>query len=125
MKTFVIISSVVVLGGIAAYLLLKRNTKKVSELKQDKVEKLTLHYVKEYFVKQGVSLKDNKPVMVLIKESNDYGIVFEEGFKYFALTYYNESKGEILEDNTLIVATKEIDSNLKDAFGDKEMIVLN
>ena len=56
MKTFAIISSVVVLGGIA-YFLLKRNTKKVSELKQDKVEKLTLHYVKEYFVKQGVSVK--------------------------------------------------------------------
>ena len=63
--------------------------------------------------------------MFPIKESNDYGIVFEEGFKYFVLTYYNESKEEILEDNTLIVATKEIDSNLKDAFGDKEMIVLN
>ena len=89
------------------------------------MEKLTLHYVKEYFVKQGVSIKDNKPVMFPIKESNDYGIVFEEGFKYFVLTYYNESKEEILEDNTLIVATKEIDSNLKDAFGDKEMIVLN
>ena len=125
MKTFAIISSLVVLGGITAYFLLRRNTKKVFELKRDKIEKLTLHYVKEYFVKQGVSLKDNKPVMVLIKESNDYGIVFEEGFKYFALTYYNESKGEILGDNTLIVATKEIDSNLKDAFGDKEMIVLN
>lgn len=125
MKTFAIISSVVVLGGITAYFLLRRNTKKVSELKQDKVEKLTLHYVKEYFVKQGVSIKDNKPVMFPIKESNDYGIVFEEDFKYFVLTYYNESKGEILEDNTLIVATKEIDSNLKDAFGDKEMIVLN
>ena len=54
MKTFAIISSVVVLGGIA-YFLLKQNTKKVSKLKQDKVEKLTLHYVKEYFVKQGVS----------------------------------------------------------------------
>ena len=76
-------------------------------------------------ISSGVSVKDNKPVIFPIKESNDYGIIFEEGFKYFVLTYYNESKGEILEDNTLVVATKEIDSNLKDAFGDKEMIVLN
>lgn len=65
--------------------------------------------------------------MLAIKKSseNNFGIDFEEGFEYFVLTYYNENKGEILSDNTLVIATKQLDSNLTDALGDKEMLLLN
>lgn len=128
MKTLIILSSAVVLGGVA-YLLLRKKEYKQSEaeLKQEKLDKLTLHYVREYFLKQEVNISENKPVMLAVKKSseNNFGINFEEGFEYFVLTYYNENKGEILSDNTLVIATKSLDSNLTDALGDKEMLLLN
>jgi hypothetical protein len=128
MKTLIIFSSAVVLGGIAYLLLRKKDYKQPeSELKQKKLDKLTLHYVREYFLKQEINISENKPVMLAIKKSseNNFGIDFEEGFEYFVLTYYNENKGEILSDNTLVIATKQLDSNLTDALGDKEMLLLN
>jgi hypothetical protein len=128
MKTLIILSSAVVLGGVA-YLLLRKKEYKQSEaeLKQEKLDKLTLHYVREYFLKQEVNISENKPVMLAVKKSseNNFGINFEEGFEYFVLTYYNENKGEILSDNTLVIATKSLDSNLTNALGDKEMLLLN
>jgi hypothetical protein len=128
MKTLIIFSSAVVLGGIAYLLLRKKDyNQPESELKQEKLDKLTLHYVREYFLKQEINISENKPVMLAIKKSseNNFGIDFEEGFEYFVLTYYNENKGEILSDNTLVIATKQLDSNLTDALGDKEMLLLN
>ena len=128
MKTLIIFSSAVVLGGIAYLLLRKKDYKQPeSELKQEKLDKLTLHYVREYFLKQEINISENKPVMLAIKKSseNNFGIDFEEGFEYFVLTYYNENKGEILSDNTLVITTKQLDSNLTDALGDKEMLLLN
>lgn len=128
MKTLIIFSSAVVLGGIAYLLLRKKDYKQPkSELKQEKLDKLTLHYVREYFLKQEVNISDNKPVMLAVKKSseNNFGINFEEGFEYFVLTYYNENKEEILSDNTLVIATKQLDSNLTDALGDKEMLLLS
>ena len=128
MKTLIILSSGVILGGIAYLLLRKKDYKQhKSELKQEKLDKLTLHYVREYFLKQKVNISENKPVMLAVKKSseNNFGINFEEGFEYFVLTYYNESKEEILSDNTLVIATKQLDSNLTDALGDKEMLLLN
>ena len=118
MKTLIIFSSAVVLGGIAYLLLRKKDYKQPeSELKQEKLDKLTLHYVREYFLKQEINISENKPVMLAIKKSseNNFGIDFEEGFEYFVLTYYNENKGEILSDNTLVITTKQLDSNLTDA----------
>ena len=128
MKTLIIFSSAVVLGGIAYLLLRKKDYKQPeSELKQEKLDKLTLHYVREYFLKQEINISENKPVMLAIKKSseNNFGIDFEEGFEYFVLTYYNENKGEILSDNTLVIATKQLDSNLTDALGAREMLLLN
>jgi hypothetical protein len=128
MKTLIIFSSAVVLGGIAYLLLRKKDyNQPESELKQEKLDKLTLHYVREYFLKQEINISENKPVMLAIKKSseNNFGIDFEEGFEYFVLTYYNENKGEILSDNTLVIATKQLDSNLTDALGDREMLLLN
>lgn len=128
MKTLIIFSSAVALGGIAYLLLRKKDyNQPESELKQEKLDKLTLHYVREYFLKQEINISENKPVMLAIKKSseNNFGIDFEEGFEYFVLTYYNENKGEILSDNTLVIATKQLDSNLTDALGDKEMLLLN
>jgi hypothetical protein len=128
MKTLIIFLSAVVLGGIAYLLLRKKDyNQPESELKQEKLDKLTLHYVREYFLKQEINISENKPIMLAIKKSseNNFGIDFEEGFEYFVLTYYNENKGEILSDNTLVIATKQLDSNLTDALGDKEMLLLN
>lgn len=128
MKTLIILSSAVVLGGIAYLLLRKKDYKQPeSELKQEKLDKLTLHYVREYFLKQEINISENKPVMLAIKKSseNNFGIDFEKGFEYFVLTYYNENKEEILSDNTLVIATKQLDSNLTDALGDREMLLLN
>lgn len=128
MKTLIIFLSAVVLGGIAYLLLRKKDyNQPESELKQEKLDKLTLHYVREYFLKQEINISENKPIMLAIKKSseNNFGIDFEEGFEYFVLTYYNENKGEILSDNTLVIATKQLDSNLTDALGDKEILLLN
>ena len=117
---FISLASLVVIGGVV-YLL-----KKKRKIKIEHVEKLTLHYVKEYFIKHEKNIIENKPIILSIKKTSDnnYGIIFEEGLEYYLLTYYSESKEEILEDNILIVATKELDSNLMDAFGNKDMIIL-
>lgn len=126
MKTL-LISSVIILGGVAYFLLRKERSKNtVLKLKQKKVEKLTLHDVKEYFLQQKIGSTDNRRILLLVKENskNDFGIIFERGFQYLVLTYYDENREEVQLENTLVIAAKELDSNLKDAFGDKEMLVL-
>ena len=126
MKTL-LISSVIILGGVAYFLLRKERSKNtVLKLKQKKVEKLTLHDVKEYFLQQKIGSTDNRRILLLVKENskNDFGIIFERGVQYLVLTYYDENREEVQLENTLVIAAKELDSNLKDAFGDKEMLVL-
>lgn len=122
-----LISSVIILGGVAYFLLRKERSKNtILKLKQKKVEKLTLHDVKEYFLQQKIGSTDNRRILLFVKENskNDFGIIFERGFQYLVLTYYDENREEVQLENTLVIAAKELDSNLKDAFGDKEMLVL-
>lgn len=122
-----LISSVIILGGVAYFLLRKERSKNtVLKLKQKKVEKLTLHDVKEYFLQQKIGSTDNRRILLFVKENskNDFGIIFERGFQYLVLTYYDQNREEVQLENTLVIAAKELDSNLKDAFGDKEMLVL-
>lgn len=122
-----LISSVIILGGVAYFLLRKERSKNtILKLKQKKVEKLTLHDVKEYFLQQKIGSTDNRRILLFVKENskNDFGIIFERGFQYIVLTYYDENREEVQLENTLVIAAKELDSNLKDAFGDKEMLVL-
>lgn len=122
-----LISSVIILGGVAYFLLRKERSKSaILKLKQKKVEKLTLHDVKEYFLQQKIGSTDNRRILLFVKENtkNDFGIIFERGFQYLVLTYYDENREEVQLENTLVIAAKELDSNLKDAFGDKEMLVL-
>lgn len=40
-------------------------------------------------------------------------------------TYYNEATGEILENDTEVVETEQLDQQTIDAFGDQDMLVLN
>ena len=122
-----LISSVIILGGVAYFLLRKERSKNtVLKLKQKKVEKLTLHDVKEYFLQQKIGSTDNRRILLFVKENskNDFGIIFERGFQYLVLTYYDQNREEVQLENTLVISAKELDSNLKDAFGDKEMLVL-
>lgn len=93
----------------------------------EEMDKLTLAYVSDYFKKSYkavVKVHPNvKPVVLKVKgdvfSNNDADSLF------FALTYYNEDTEEILKDNTKYIKTKSIDVNLKDAFGDEDMLVLS
>ncbi|WP_233900866.1 hypothetical protein [Tenacibaculum piscium] len=43
----------------------------------------------------------------------------------YVITFYNKNKGEIVDDKTIIIKCNQIDESLKQAFGDKEMLILN
>lgn len=124
----VAIGAAVVIGG-AVYYFASNKKEETAEvpLKAEEMEKLTFAYVEDYFKKSYVPVKEAnpnvKPIALRVKgdifSNNDTESLF------FLLTYYNEDTKEILTDNTKYIKAKSIDVNLKDAFGDKDMLVLS
>jgi len=56
---------------------------------------------------------------------NEISIGLDDNKDYIANTFYDESTGEIIEEETEIIKTENLDEATKSRFGNKEMIVLN
>jgi hypothetical protein len=55
---------------------------------------------------------------------NEISIGLDDNKDYIANTFYDESTGEIIEEETEIIKTENLDEATKSRFGNKEMIVL-
>ncbi len=113
----------------AAYYFTNKKEDGVEEplLQAEEMDKLTLAYVSDYFKKSYKAVVEEYPNVqpVVLKVKGDVFSNNDADSLFFTLTYYNEDTKEILKDNTKNIKTKSIDVNLKDAFGDKDMLVLS
>ena len=113
----------------AAYYFTNKKEDGVEEplLQVEEMDKLTMAYVSDYFKKSYKAVKEVYPNVkpVVLKVKGDVFSNNDADSLFFSLTYYNEDTKEILEDNTKNIKTKSIDVNLKDAFGDEDMLVLS
>ncbi len=55
---------------------------------------------------------------------NEFSIGLNENSDYIANTFYDESTGEIIEEETEVIRTNELDAETQSKFGNKELIVL-
>ncbi|MBV7440057.1 hypothetical protein KRX57_01350 [Weeksellaceae bacterium TAE3-ERU29] len=94
------------------------------EIKKEEVDKLTLRYIKDYFQRQEKPTTNLKAIVLKVDNTNGEAFRLYNDFPYYVLTYYNEQTREILTDNTLIVKANTLETNLLDAFGDKDMLIL-
>lgn len=126
-----IITAIVVTGIVTAgiYFLRKRNVAVPIEKKT--MDKLTLFYVNEYFRQNITPLEESCTPVVLKATQEDVkklNISLQEQMNaelsYYILTYYNMKREEVLTDYMVVVETKSIDSNLSEAFGGKDMLIL-
>lgn len=114
------ILGVCVVGIIAAFVnkLSKKELYTVKEVEILKMEDVIIFFKKKEIIDKLKS--DNNLVAVAIKEKKEdkYNIV---------LTLFDKVKEEVLADSDygLKFKTKDIDKDLKNAFGDKDMLILN
>lgn len=112
---------------IAGTYFLSKKRKSPSRIEKKTLDKLTLFYIKEFFQQdiqplaggcKAVVLKVNKEQ---IKKLN---LLVNHEYSYYVLTYYDTKNREIKLDRCTIIETKDIDSLLAEAFGDKDMLIL-
>lgn len=116
---FGILGFAVVIGIIVA--ITNKFSKKLYNIKE--VEILKMEDVIIFLKKKEIFDKlksDNNLIAVAVKEN-------KKDYYQIICTIYDKSKEEILNiDNcTLMFKAKDIDNDLKNAFGDKDMIVMN
>jgi len=87
---------------------------------------IILYILEDYFKKSYAPILKDKPNIqpIALKVKGDIFSNNDEESLFFALTYYDKDAEEILEGHTKYIKAKSIDVNLKDAFGDKDMLVL-
>ncbi len=112
---------------IAGTYFLSKKRESPSRIEKKTLDKLTLFYVKEFFQQdiqplaegcKAVALKVNKEQ---IKKLN---LLVNHEYSYYVLTYYDVKSREIRLDRCTVIETKDIDSLLAEAFGDKDMLIL-
>lgn len=115
-----------ILGGIglavaATAILLSKEEKEEpkKDIKFKEVDFLDMAYVKKYFDKKykKVIEKQPKSIPVILKMGSEELILY-------IFTFYNEEIGEVNLKNTRIIRGKTISQDFKDAFGDKDMLIL-
>jgi hypothetical protein len=118
----------VLLGGIGlAIAMITRLPKKEEnetnlggiKIKYKEVDFLDMEYVKDFFSKRykKVIEKNSKAIPVILK------LDLKEEY-FYVFTFYDEGAGNIIEKYTRIINSNAISQDFKDAFGDKEMLVL-
>ena len=125
----------VLLGGIGlamTAILLKKEKKRKGGKKEKKrgivgedigyeeVDYLDMTYVKSYYHQKYKKIIEKYPEVLPIILKLD----LEEEF-FYVFTFYDEKSKNIIEKETKIIIPNTISQDFKDAFGDKEMIVLN
>lgn len=122
MKELISIIVGICVVGVAAFLFFfKRNaTKNYPNIKE--LELLKMEDVIVFFRKKEVleKLKSNENIIAVAIREN------KKDYYEILCTLYDQQKKEILniDECSLIFKTKNIDKDLKNAFGDKDMIIL-
>ena len=124
-----VIAALVAAGVIIAgtYLLSKKG-ETPSRIKKKTLDKLTLFYVKEFFQQNVQQLADGcTPVALRIpaEQAKKMSVPINEepGMSYYVLSYYDPKTGQVM-DGCLLIEAKSVDSLLEEAFGDKDMLIL-
>ncbi len=116
-----------ILGGIGlvvavtAILLSKEEKEEPEkEIKYKEVDFLDMVYVKKYFWEKYKEVIEKRPkTLPIILKLN------AEEVSLYIFTFYDEEKGEIIPKKTRIVSAKTTSQDFKDAFGDKDMLILS
>lgn len=116
-----------ILGGIGlavavTAILLSREEKEEpkKEIKYKEVDFLDMAYVKKYFSEKYKEVIEKRPKSLPIILKLD-----AEEISLYIFTFYDEERGEIISKKTRIVSAKTTSQDFKDAFGDKDMLILN
>ena len=115
-----------ILGGIGlavavTAILLSREEKEEpkKEIKYKEVDFLDMAYVKKYFSEKYKEVIEKRPKSLPIILKLD-----AEEISLYIFTFYDEERGEIISKKTRIVSAKTTSQDFKDAFGDKDMLIL-
>ena len=127
-KVLVLLGSI----GLAMTAVLLKKEKKRKEGKKEKkrrifgeniryeeVDFLDMTYVKSYYYQKYKKMIEKYPKVLPIILKLDL-----EEFLY-VFTFYDEKSENIIEKETKIIIPNAISQDFKDAFGDKDMIILN
>ena len=124
-----VITAVAVAGIVMAgiYFLRKRNGNYLP-IARKTMDKLSLFDVKEFFQQNTRPLAEGCKAVVLKmgrEQAQQMQIELSEntGVSYYILAYYDEKQHKVLDGYTL-VETKAIDSLLAEAFGSKDMLIV-
>ncbi|ASF44119.1 hypothetical protein [Capnocytophaga endodontalis] len=116
-----------ILGGIGlavavTAILLSREEKEEpkKEIKYKEVDFLDMAYVKKYFSEKYKEVIEKRPKSLPIILKLD-----AEEISLYIFTFYDEERGEIISKKTRIVSAKTTSQDFKDAFGDKDLLILN
>ena len=124
-----VITAVAVAGIVMAgiYFLRKRSGNYLP-IARKTMDKLSLFDVKEFFQQNTRPLAEGCKSVVLKmgrEQAQQMQIDLSEntGVSYYILAYYDEKQHKVLDGYTL-VETKAIDSHLAEAFGSKDMLIV-
>jgi hypothetical protein len=124
-----VIAALVAAGVIIAgtYFLSKKSGPP-SRIKKKTLDKLSLFYVKEFFQQNIQPLADGcTPIALRIpaEQAKKMRVPINEepGMSYYVLSYYDPKTGQVM-DGCLLIEAKSVDSLLEEAFGDKDMLIL-
>ena len=116
-----------ILGGIGlavavTAILLSREEKEgpKKEIKYKEVDFLDMAYVKKYFSEKYKEVIEKRPKSLPIILKLDV-----EEISLYIFTFYDEERGKIFSKKTRIVSAKTTSQDFKDAFGDKDMLILS
>lgn len=121
MKEIVCIIGICVVGIVSFLFFFKRNAAKnypnIKELELLKMEDVIVFFRKKEVLEK---LKSNENIIAVAIREN------KKDYYEILCTLYDQQKKEILniDECSLIFKTKNIDKDLKNAFGDKDMIIL-
>lgn len=121
MKEIVCIIGICVVGVASFLFFFKRNAAKnypnIKELELLKMEDVIVFFRKKEVLEK---LKSNENIIAVAIREN------KKDYYEILCTLYDQEKKEILniDECSLIFKTKNIDKDLKNAFGDKDMIIL-
>lgn len=121
MKKILVLLGIIGLTTTITTILISKNEEErfKSKIKYKEVDFLDMGYVKDFFSKRykKVIEKNSKALPIILKLNLGEQLLY-------VFTFYNEEDSNIVDDKTRIVNAKSISQDFKDAFADKDMLVL-
>ncbi|MRJ08099.1 hypothetical protein EDL98_05810 [Ornithobacterium rhinotracheale] len=118
--------AVVIVGtALLAYLIYKSlKDINLESLKTSDIDLLDIDFAKKHFSEHKIENKNLKKVICKLDEENLGTEYQEEKTQKYVLAYYDEVKEEIIPEKSIVVIPQKVHINLRDAFNDKNMIII-